>query len=293
MDQSGTTARRYELLLGDRADSVFKRITLWLAMVGFGVHLLAWLVVYLGTFEPPANLAPLLASPLLALYTPFSILLVYEVYQLIQAIPRSFSAAMAKQYEVIALIVVRDALAFLATTQTSDPEDSDWFLLLGAKCLAFLTLLAVIVGFNRIDARSRPSTEIGARLDQYVRTKQIISILLFGAFVATVLTALGSWIFATAEGEEIHLHAGIFFSDLFTFLIIADITILLISYRFTSDFGSLARNTGFVLSTVLMRIAIDTPGIGAPILFMMSGVMGLGVLWITGKFTVIDPRKMN
>ena len=42
-----------------------------------------------------------------------------------------------------------------------------------------------------------------------------------------------------------------------------------------------------------MRIAIDTPGIGAPILFMMSGVMGLGVLWITGKFTVIDPRKMN
>ena len=42
----------------------------------------------------PPGLEPLLSSPLLALYTPFSILLVYEVYQLIQAIPQSFSAAM-------------------------------------------------------------------------------------------------------------------------------------------------------------------------------------------------------
>ncbi len=293
MDRSGTAARIYERLMGPRADSVLLRVTLRLAILGFGIHLLAWIAVRLGTIEVPANLEPLLASPLLALYTPFSILLVYEVYQLIQAIPRSFSAAMAKQYEVIALIVVRDALAFLASTQSADTSDGSWFLLLGAKCLAFLTLLAIIAGFTRIETRPRESGDTDTRLDQYVRTKQVIAVLLFGAFIATIVNSLSLWILATAEGEPIRLNSGIFFSDLFTFLIIADITILLISYRFTSDFGSLARNTGFVLSTVLMRIAIDTPGIGAPILFMLSGLVGIGVLWITGRFMLRQIAQTN
>ena len=39
----------------------------------------------------------------------------------------------------------------------------------------------------------------------------------------------------------------IFFKDFFTFLILADILILLVSYWFYTDFGNLARNTGFVL----------------------------------------------
>ncbi|MEC7351877.1 MAG: hypothetical protein VYD99_02040, partial [Planctomycetota bacterium] len=109
-------ARCYECFMGQRADAIFKTVALWLALVGFALHLLVWGLVRGGVIVPPAGLEPLLASPLLALYTPFSILLVYEVYQLIQAIPKSFSAAMTKQFEVIALIVVRDALAYLAGT---------------------------------------------------------------------------------------------------------------------------------------------------------------------------------
>jgi len=61
-------------------------------------------------------------------------------------------------------------------------------------------------------------------------------------------------------------------------LILADILILLISYWFYTDFGNLARNTGFVLSTVIIRVAISSPGISAMILFALSGIIGVAII---------------
>jgi hypothetical protein len=54
--------------------------------------------------------------------------------------------------------------------------------------------------------------------------------------------------------------------------------ILLISYWFYTDFGNLARNTGFVLSTVIIRVAISSPGISAMILFTLSGIIGVAII---------------
>ena len=64
----------------------------------------------------------------------------------------------------------------------------------------------------------------------------------------------------------------------FTFLILADILILLISYWFYTDFGNLARNTGFVLSTVIIRVAISSKGVSAMVLFTLSGLLGIAIL---------------
>ena len=54
---------------------------------------------------------------------------------------------------------------------------------------------------------------------------------------------------STVEGEG-DLSRTVFFLDFFTFLILSDIIILLVSYKHITDFPQLARNTGFVLSTV-------------------------------------------
>ena len=285
MTNQSLSRQIHSLVMGPEADRVIKAIALWAALLGFAVHVLIWGLGWTNVIQLPVSVEPLFTSPLLALYTPFSILLVYEVYQLIQAIPKSFSAAMAKQFEVIALIVIRDALEYLAVTEEfEDLIGTRWFLLLAAKCGVFLTLLLVAVGFERIDSKRSGNSPVAGRLAQYVQTKYLISVLLFVTFVAMVVIAFVSWVSEVTAGETIHLHAGIFFADFFTLLIIADITILLLSYRFTSEFSSLARNTGFVLSTVLMRLAIDAPGFGAPLLFFLSGLMGLGVLWITSFF---------
>jgi len=73
----------------------------------------------------------------------------------------------------------------------------------------------------------------------------------------------------------------IFFLDFFTFLILADILILLISYWFYTDFGNLARNTGFVLSTVVIRVAISSPGVSSMLLFVLSGIIGIAIIRIS------------
>jgi hypothetical protein len=62
---------------------------------------------------------------------------------------------------------------------------------------------------------------------------------------------------------------------------LADILILLMSYWFYTDFGNLARNTGFVLSTVIIRVAISTTGVSSMILFTLSGFLGIMILRIS------------
>ncbi|MGA0166588.1 MAG: hypothetical protein ACO39A_04945, partial [bacterium] len=49
-----------------------------------------------------------------AIYTPFSILLYYEVYLLILAIPNSITKAIGKQFEIISLIIIRDVFKDLS-----------------------------------------------------------------------------------------------------------------------------------------------------------------------------------
>ena len=94
---------------------------------------------------------------------------------------------------------------------------------------------------------------------------------------------------AVVDGEG-GVDREIFFSDFFTILILADILILLLSYRFTVDFANLARNTGFILSTVILRVAISAPGVSAVILFTLSGILGLAILRISSEF-VKDKRN--
>ena len=49
----------------------------------------------------------LLRNPISALYTPFSFILIYEAFLLVYYIPRSFSTAVSKQYEIMSLIIIR------------------------------------------------------------------------------------------------------------------------------------------------------------------------------------------
>ena len=107
---------------------------------------------------------------------------------------------------------------------------------------------------------------------------------------------MSGWIESVMEGKG-SVNREIFFLDFFTFLILADILILLISYWFYTDFGNLARNTGFVLSTVIIRVAISSQGVSAMLLFVLSGIIGVAIIRIsmenTPKFSPIIENKIH
>ena len=98
----------HEWFLGKGADLKIRRLSLTLAIFGFLFHLSLWLTYKMEILDIGNASPDLLDSPLDALYTPFSVLLAYEVYQLIRAIPESFSTAVGKQFEIVTLLVVRD-----------------------------------------------------------------------------------------------------------------------------------------------------------------------------------------
>ena len=220
----------------------------------------------------------LVSSPLSALYTPFSILLVYEVYQLIRTIPDSFSSSVGKQYEIATLLVVRDILKRLSEVESSEGWEisSDLGFLL-VECGAFLALFYTSLTYFRISNRADKSGDMSDDIVIFVEAKRGVANTMLLVFLSVAAYSFWTWIESVQEGGG-SVSRVIFFLDFFTFLILADILILLISYWFYTDFGNLARNTGFVLSTVIIRVAISSEGVSAMVLFTLSGLLGIAIL---------------
>ena len=245
---------------------------------GIFVHIGFWALDSTGRISITGEAAELVSSPLSSLYTPFSILLVYEVYQLIRTIPDSFSSSVGKQYEIATLLVVRDILKRLSEVESSEGWEisSDLGFLL-VECAAFLALFYTSLTYFRISDKSTKSGDMSGDIAFFVEAKRLVANFMLIIFLLTAAYSFFTWIASVQDGGG-SVSRVIFFLDFFTFLILADILILLVSYWFYTDFGNLARNTGFVLSTVIIRVAISSEGVSAMVLFTLSGLLGIAIL---------------
>ena len=97
----------FNLFFNDRLKQHLESWVIIIASAGFVVHLsLILLVNTLGIVEL-VGFEDYLANPISAVYTPFSFILIYEVYLLIYYLPRSFAISIGKQFEIISLILIR------------------------------------------------------------------------------------------------------------------------------------------------------------------------------------------
>ena len=268
----------FELCMGDEAEERIRKAAIVFAVVGFFVHIGFWALDNTGRISITGEAAELVSSPLSSLYTPFSILLVYEVYQLIRTIPDSFSSSVGKQYEIATLLVVRDILKRLSEVESSEGWEinSDLGFLL-VECAAFLALFYTSLTYFRISDKSTKSADMSGDIAVFVEAKRLVANFMLIVFLLTAAYSFFTWIASVQDGGG-SVSRVIFFLDFFTFLILADILILLVSYWFYTDFGNLARNTGFVLSTVIIRVAISSEGVSAMVLFTLSGLLGIAIL---------------
>ena len=264
--------------MGESSEEAVRKASILLAILGFFVHVGIWALYSSDRISVTGEASELLSSPLSALYTPFSILLVYEVYQLIRTIPDSFSSSVGKQYEIATLLVVRDILKRLSEVESSDGWEvsSDvGFLLI--ECTAFLALFYTSLTYYRISVNTVKEEEMRRDIVLFIEAKRGIANTMLLVFLVVAAFSFSTWVGSVQEGGG-SVSRAIFFLDFFTFLILADILILLISYWFYTDFRNLARNTGFVLSTVIIRVAISSEGVSSMILFTLSGLLGVAIL---------------
>ncbi|MDB4682822.1 hypothetical protein OAE89_02015, partial [Crocinitomicaceae bacterium] len=100
----------FSKVFSEKNKNTIERFTINVSILGFIIHLLLILGKKYDVFHSRIDNI-LLTDPISAIYTPFSIILIYEIYLLIHYLPRSFTTSVSKQFEIISLIVIRRIFA--------------------------------------------------------------------------------------------------------------------------------------------------------------------------------------
>ena len=76
----------------------------------------------------------------------------------------------------------------------------------------------------------------------------------------------------------------LFFDQFFTVLILVDVILLLISFFYTDQFHKIIRNSGFIISTILIRMSFGVSGLVNTILILVAVLFGLAMLSIHNMY---------
>jgi hypothetical protein len=273
------------------------RAILFIAIGSFLLHLALYtFYAYFLRMEP----AGLLSSPINAIYTPFSFLLVYEAYLLLYYLQHSTSIYVGKQYEIIVLILIRGIfkdMTHLDLNQDNflSANNIEFWYDLGAVIILFILILLFyrISGKNSVGVDGSESVaNANIQLQRFISSKRILATILFLITLAIGIYSFGNWLLGLRSGEmqlsTPNLNA-IFFDHFFTLLILSDVLILLFSLFYTDEFPIIIRNSSFVISTILLKLSFGAES-GVSQLFIIAGVsFGVGISAITSWCTRRKP----
>jgi len=279
----------YQILLSEHAKQRIEKTILYVALFGFFIHLI---LIYLSNFGivDLSLESELFRSPISAIYTPFSFILVYEVYLLIYYLPKSFTTYITKQYEIITLIIIRKLFKDLSALELS----SHWFEIKGDlqftyDILASVILFYLIFQFQK-QGTHKSTQQKGNKLkiERFIRRKKIISIILVPIFFTMALVTLFNWTsnvsFTSHKLPSFETVNNLFFDEFFTVLILVDVVLLLISFFYTDKFHKIIRNSGFVVSTILIRLSFGVSGLISTVLIVAAVLFGLAIIIIHNKY---------
>jgi hypothetical protein len=187
-----------------------------------------------------------------AVHIAFGLVLIIEVVSLIFTLPCSISKAVGKQFEILALILLRGAFKLLA----SFPEpiqvvgNEDLVLRIaadGAGALAIFTLLGIYRTLQRPDEEFKK----GEAIFHFVSSKKLVALGLLVIFVGLSIHHVVLHFKGLPTPE--------FFPAFYTVLVFSDILLVLIAQRFLPHFRAVFRNSGFALATLFIRLALTAP----------------------------------
>ena len=285
--------KAYTSLLSEKTKHIFEKIILSIAIASFFIHLIIiWLVDFgLITIQG----APLLfTNTISAIYTPFSFILVYEVYLLIYYLPKSITTYISKQYEIISLIIIRRLFKDLSELTFSN----NWFNIkydlqftydLIASVLLFILIYQFYVQNKKRYRTENISASKAESISTFIKIKKVIATLLVPALFIAAIYSFFHWIMSVLSPSEVGSISlkninNIFFEQFFSMLIIADVILLLFSFFHTDEFHKVIRNSGFIISTILIRLSFAATGLLNTALIISAVVFGLVILIIHNQF---------
>jgi hypothetical protein len=265
--------------------------TIWSATVGFIFHLS---LVLLNNYSiiNIGNESLLLTNPISAIYTPFSIILYYEIFLLIYYLPRSFTTSILKQFEIISLIIIRRIFYDIPKLNL---DSNDWFnnpdnLQITYDLISILILFFLIYLFNFV--KSKIENKKGIRnIERFIDSKKIISVILIPVMIILFIIGLYNLYsigMSSNFASSFYYVNEVFYNTFFSILIIADVFILLLSFLYTERYSQIMRNTGFIICTILIRLSFSSSGLTNLLLIISSVLFGLLILKIYSLMNKIE-----
>ena len=284
-------SRALNLLLSERTKFRLEKATLTIAIGSFLFHLILIALVDAGWLDLESDL---LDNPIAAIYTPFSFILVYEVYLLVFYLPKSITTYIGKQYEIITLILIRRLFKDLSGLKLS----SNWFELQGDlqftyDLLSSVVLFYLIYLFGQQARKRKQLLAAGgtstSNVQTFIRLKKVIAAFLIPVIFLTATYYFVNWSLYSvglldAVSYSFKNINNLFFDEFFTILIIVDVVLLLASFFYSDQFHKVIRNSGFVLSTILIRLSFSVEGLLNNLLIITAIIFGLLMLLIHNKF---------
>lgn len=230
--------------------------------------------------EPLGSLLP--DNHFHAVHYAFTVVLILEVIGLIFSLPSSFSLSVGKQFQILSLILLRNA--FKELSQIPEPivlsgtEPAIRHILTdGFGALLIFALLGYYYHLLR-QMRSTEEKMSEESLFRFVAAKKgialILLIMFFGMGTSTIVSLLTG-----REGSD-------FFHDFYTLLILTDILLVLIAQCFNPSFIAVFRNSGFALTTLLIRIALAAPPMFSVLFGIAAAVFAILLVKISHTSTL-------
>ena len=240
------------------------------ALVGIELNRQGFLSPRLAVLTPRSHFA--------AIHLAFTLILGLEVMGLTLSISSSFSRSVGKQFEILTLILLRNAFKELSALPepVSVVGNLEPILHIAVSGLGALCVFACLCAYMRLFRPQRFIHKPEMRM-RYVMSKKLLSLTLFVIFFC--LAARDVWLFF--RGGFSHN----FFETIYTVLIFADIALVLIAQRYMPTFQAVFRNSGFVIGTLLMRLALSAPPLWDTAVSVAAALYVLALTWVTNYFS--------
>ena len=266
----------------------FEKFILILAALGFITHLMLIFLNSNGYIQLDVG-ENLLKNPISALYTPFSFILVYEAFLLIYYLPSSFTVSVVKGYEIISLVLIRKIFKDVPQVDLSQDFFANPYNVQFIYDIVGFVLVFFLIYLFKTTAGRPKKPKIDKKLEKFISQKKAISILLVPVLLALASYSFYNWLGSLfiEYSDDIDVNF-LFFVDFFTILILVDVLLLLISFRYTERYSQLIRNTGFIISTIMLRLSFTATGL-ASVSFLVLGILfGVVILAIFKKMEKVN-----
>ena len=213
----------------------------------------------------------------------FSILLISEILGLAFILTHSVADSVGKQFEIISLILLRDAFKEMGHL----PLDIEWSRETLLELLPLMTdaigaaIIFLIIGLfykaqRHIQLTNNPQEQL-----RFILLKKSVANVLLMVFLSICIYDIVDF-FMTNQYQNT-------FNVYYTILIFTDILILIISLRYSNLYVHLFRYSSFALATVIIRLSLSAPKYYNVLLSVSAGIF---VLMVTNIYNMLNKNEV-